>query len=585
MSEDMKTGEVPMKRAATILLFAFSLAITLQLVACRENSAQVTAPEHRAGMDRNVDQGAADLNSADLKTADLKAADRNTADLEALPNPVARHPIRNGDSVAPPEDEGRLGTRKASFWRKDKGDNEESGKVESDDLRQLAPMPSLAPLVRKLGPAVVNIYSAQTPRSPGPSRGQRRQQGDFDDFFDRFFGAPMQRQPQQSLGSGFLIGEGFLLTNNHVIDRADEIKVKLNDGRELDAKLVGSDPSTDVALLRLMGDEIEDIPALPLGDSEELEVGDYVVAIGNPFGLSHTVTSGIVSAKGRVIGAGPYDNFIQTDASINPGNSGGPLFNLAGEVVGINTAIAAHGQGIGFAVPVNLVKELLPQLRDSGRVSRGWLGVGLQELDRELAQGLGLPSNKGALVAQVFPHSPAQRAGVENGDVVVEFNGRKIESHRDLTRAVGAASPGSKVKAVVIRNGKERPLTITLSERDEDALAQGRLPEGRGSEQKEESAESRLTGLSVAPIPPELAHRQGISPSEGLWVQAVEPRSAADLAGVKQGDILLELQRVATGSMKAFDEASKRVKPGKTVIFRVRRGQGVLYLATRVPKE
>jgi serine protease Do len=295
-------------------------------------------------------------------------------------------------------------------------------------------------------PAVVNISTTQFIKQRRPSS-RRRQPPPFDDFFgrddfwERFFGEVPERDlKQQNLGSGFIVDkEGYILTNNHVVGKADDIKVTLADGRSYQAELKGTDPKTDIALIKI--DAENDLPVAALGDSDALEVGEWVMAIGNPFGLKHTVTVGVVSAKGRTIGAGPYDDFIQTDASINPGNSGGPLINMKGEVVGINTAII--GQGIGFAIPVNMARNIMDQLKEKGSVTRGWLGVQIQAVTPELAESLALAEARGALIAGVFKGDPADAAGIEVGDVVVEFDGAPVESDRDLVARVGNASVGS----------------------------------------------------------------------------------------------------------------------------------------------
>lgn len=442
--------------------------------------------------------------------------------------------------------------------------------------KTVEPLPSLAPLVKQLRPAVVNIYTTQNVRSRRSFRG-----GSQEDLFDWFFRGP--RQPRQdgalksqALGSGFLIGDGLALTNNHVVERADEIKVKLADGREFDARVVGRDPSTDVALIELQGEGAQELTGVKLGDSDNIDVGDYVVAIGNPFGLSHTVTSGIVSAKERVIGAGPYDDFIQTDASINPGNSGGPLFNLRGEVVGINTAIVAHGQGIGFAVPVNLVKELLPQLRESGHVSRGWLGVGIQEVSPELARTFDVKPGRGVLIAQVFEDGPAARAGIESGDVVLDFNGREVNSPGELSRAVASVSPGASVKLKLVRDGKQRTVEVKLDQR-EDSLAS---LEGRSSGAPAQQAQA-LVGLTVTPVTPDVARRYDVEEGIGLLVEEVRPDTAADRAGVRPGDVLLDLQRRRVKTLEDFNAAAARVKKGDSVLFRVRRGGAALFLTAK----
>jgi serine protease Do len=313
---------------------------------------------------------------------------------------------------------------------------------------------SFAPLVKKEMPAVVNISTRQVVAL--------RQQSPFgdpqmDDFFYRFFGGmPQREQVRQSLGSGFIItSDGYILTNNHVVDKAKDIKVSLADGRVLDAKLVGRSGELDVALIKV---DAKDLPKVYLGDSDALEVGDWVVAIGNPFGLSHTVTAGIVSAKGRVIGMGPYDDLIQTDAAINPGNSGGPLFNIKGEVVGINTVIIATGQNLGFAVPITMVKEILPSIKEKGRPDMGWLGVSAQALTPDLAAALDLAEPIGALITGVVKGSPAEKAGLKRGDVIIELDGKKVLAPSELPRMVAFGHIGKTVALKVIRKGK--PLEI-----------------------------------------------------------------------------------------------------------------------------
>jgi serine protease Do len=456
-------------------------------------------------------------------------------------------------------------------------------------VASLTPVPSLAPLVKKLRPSVVNIYTTQNVHPRRRSRLQQEpgERGGMEDFFNHFFGGemPQQEQKRQALGSGFILGDGLVLTNNHVIEGADVIKVKLADGREFDAKIVGRDESTDVGLLKLGGDAATTTQAVKLGDSDLAEVGDYVVAIGNPFGLSLTVTAGIVSAKERVIGAGPYDDFIQTDASINPGNSGGPLFNLRGEVIGINTAIVAQGQGIGFAVPIDLAKDVIPQLREKGKVTRGWLGVGIQEITPDLAHTFGIEAGKGALISQVFPKGPAAKAGIKSGDVVTAYNGKPIDSPGALSRNVAATPPGKDANLTVLRDGKTVNITVRMTERNEANVKNGNMSgeDNEGGESGGDETTSATVGLSVGPISPAIAERLGIDANEGVLVTNVEEGSAAEAAGVQPNDVLLELQRRPVASPSAYQKIARTVKPGDTVLFRVRRGGGALFLAAKAP--
>ena len=317
---------------------------------------------------------------------------------------------------------------------------------------------SLAPLVKKLVPAVVNISTRQVVKV--------RQQSPFgdpqmDEFFYRFFGgAPQREQVRQSLGSGFIISsDGYILTNNHVVDKARDIKVALADGHVYEAKLIGKSPDIDIALIKI---EATGLPSVALGDSDAAEVGDLVIAIGNPFGLSHTVTSGIISAKGRVVGIGPYDNLIQTDAAINPGNSGGPLFNASGEVLGINTIIIAGGQNLGFAVPISMVKSVLPSIKEKGRPDMGWLGVSAQPLTPDLAAAIGLAEPIGALVNGVVKGGPAEKAGLLRGDVIVELDGKKVLDPSELPRMVAFGHIGKTVTLKVIRQSKPLELKATV---------------------------------------------------------------------------------------------------------------------------
>jgi len=440
-----------------------------------------------------------------------------------------------------------------------------------------SPLPAATPpdfvaLARELKPAVVNISTAKTVRPRRPALpGPRSPYNDFfDDFFDRFFqGQPQAPRKERSLGSGFIIsGDGYILTNDHVVDGADEIKVKLSDGRTFTATVKGLDPKLDIALLKI--DAGDHLPVARLGDSKELQVGEWVMAIGNPFGLEQTVTVGIVSAKGRVIGAGPYDDFIQTDASINPGNSGGPLFNSSGEVVGINTAIVAGGQGIGFATPVNAAKNILPQLKETGHVTRGWLGVSVQLVTEELAESFGLKEPKGALVAEVVAGSPAEKAGIRRGDIILLFDGREVDAINDLPRLVAAAAVGQKVKLTVFRNGKTEELTAEI----------GKLREG-GEETGAAGAGDRL-GLTVADITPEASRLYGLQGEKGALITAINPSGPAAEANLRPGDLVVEVNGEQTDDAAAFRAALAKAKGGQVLRLLIQRGDSLLYTTVKV---
>jgi serine protease Do len=434
---------------------------------------------------------------------------------------------------------------------------------------------SFSQLAEKAGPAVVNIRTVKTIKGGGPVfRNFRRNPhgGDdpFKDFFEKFFGEDTQREfKQPSLGSGFIIDkEGFVVTNNHVIQDADQIKVKLGGDIEYDAEVVGRDPNTDLALLKIKTGK--DLPVLKLGDSDELKIGQWVVAIGSPFGLERTVTAGIVSAKGRVIGSGPYDNFIQTDASINPGNSGGPLINMEGEVVGINTAIIAAGSGIGFAIPVNLAEKIISQLKSEGEVTRGWLGVAIQDLTTEMAEYYGLKDRKGVLVADVFEGDPAAEAGIQPKDIILEVNDKKIETSRQLTAMIADLKVGEAAKVEVFRNGKIKTFQIKLAKRDDQRLSSRSTP----SERKEEKF-----GIKVAELTPEIIQRFGIDDTAGVIVIDVESDGKGAEAGVQMGDIIKEINHRIIESVKDYTAAMDRIKEDEAVnLFVWRKNAGFMVL-------
>ncbi len=389
----------------------------------------------------------------------------------------------------------------------------------------------------------------------------------FEEFFERFFrNAPQSPHKQRSLGSGFIISQdGYILTNDHVVDGADEIKVKLSDGREFTGEIRGLDPKLDLALIKI--DAGEDLPVARLGDSEEIKVGEWVMAIGNPFGLEQTVTVGIVSAKGRVIGAGPYDDFIQTDASINPGNSGGPLFNMQGEVIGINTAIVAQGQGIGFAIPVNMAKQIIPQLRDEGRVTRGWLGVTVQALNKELAESFDLDTTHGALVNEVIEGSPADKAGLKRGDIIVEYDGKQVDELNDLPRLVAATPVDETVKVKVFRDGKERTIKVKI----------GRLDDGEVALAADDEETGGALGLTVANVTPELVERYSLESDQGILITKIDPEGPAAEANLRVGDLVVEADGKEVGSVKEFEELVGKMKSGKVLRLLIQRRATLLY--------
>ena len=437
-----------------------------------------------------------------------------------------------------------------------------------------AAVPDFVALSKALKPAVVNISTAKTvrPRRPALPGPRGPQMDPFEEFFERFFqGQPNQSRKERSLGSGFIISaDGYILTNNHVVDGADEIKVKLADGRSFNATIKGGDAKLDLALLKI--DTGESLPVAKLGDSNRLQVGEWVIAIGNPFGLEQTVTVGIVSAKGRVIGAGPYDDFIQTDASINPGNSGGPLFNAAGEVVGINTAIIANGQGIGFATPVNAAQAIIPQLREVGHVTRGWLGVSVQPVTEELAASFGLDKPRGALVTEVIKGSPAEAAGFQRGDIILAVEGKPVAEMTDLPRLVAGMAVDSSAKFEVFRGGKSRTMTVKI----------GRLAEEGQTKTGAAAGGDSSLGMVVGDLTPELARSMGLNTLKGAVVTTVDPAGPAAEANIRPGDLILEINGKEIASAANYSQAIKGIKPGQVLRLLLQRGDSLLYTTLKV---
>jgi serine protease Do len=436
-------------------------------------------------------------------------------------------------------------------------------------------LPSLSELVKEVKPSVVNISTTTVVKGPDMQErffGQQNPFKDFfgNDFFEKFFGdTPRKEFKHRSLGSGFIIDkDGYILTNNHVVEKAVSIKVKLSDEKEYDAKVIGKDAKTDIALIKI--DAKHNLPVAAFGDSGKLEVGDWVIAIGNPFGLEQTVTAGIVSAKGRVIGAGPYDDFIQTDASINPGNSGGPLFNLKGEVVGINTAIVSGGQGIGFAIPINVAKEMLAQLKSKGKVTRGWLGVVIQKITPEIAKSFGLKGSEGALVSDVMEQSPAEKAGIKRGDIIVSFNGNKIKDMDMLPRLVGGTEIGKKVKVGIIRDGQPLEVNVMIDELKEESIQAS----------KKNEVEKDF-GLVVQDITPDIAKHLNIKDKKGVIVTDVQPGSPAQNVDIRSGDIIKEINRRPVRNITDFKDAMKRGNVKEGIVLLVKRENATFYIVLR----
>jgi serine protease Do len=464
-----------------------------------------------------------------------------------------------------------------------KGDKK-GGKAKTGPLAPTTydPRQSLAPLVRKVSPAVVNIrVTARVPRLGSPFG---------PDLFEFFFGPGFRDRRQlpepppfteaRAVGSGFVVdASGLVVTNHHVVATADEIEVQLADERTFQADLVGSDERTDVALLQLR--DAKKLPTVIFGDSDELDVGDHVVAIGNPFGLDHTVTSGIVSAKARVIGAGPYDDFIQTDASINPGNSGGPLFNLRGEVVGINTAIAPQGQGIGFAIPSNLAQGLIDSLRDKGKVVRGWLGITFQPLDDSLAVAVKAPDAKGALVANVTPGAPADEAGMKPGDVIVAVGGKPLGDSRRLPTLVAGLEPGKTVPIAVLRGGTKRTLRVKVGEIPGEEPPSDK-PDRPGPGAETGSPDAARLGFQVNAIDGHLRARLKAGEVEGGVVVTRVTRGTAAAAKLRRGDVIAEAGGQRVRDPEGFAKAVADLKAGDDLLLLVFRGGDWRYVVIRL---
>lgn len=449
---------------------------------------------------------------------------------------------------------------------------------------------SFAELVERVKPAVVNVSTTQRQAAADDDGGRQMPFNlppGYEDFFKRFFGDEAQppghprgtpRGEMHSLGSGFIVdAAGWVVTNNHVIGDATEVSVTLNDGSQVKAEIKGRDEKTDLALLKI--EAATPLPFVSFGDSETARVGDWVVAVGNPFGLGGTVTAGIISAHGRNINAGPYDDFLQTDAAINRGNSGGPMFNLAGEVIGINTAIfspTGGNIGIGFAIPANMVKMVIGELRAKGHVERGWLGVQIQDLTPDLAAGLGLDSRKGALVADIIDDTPAAKAGFQRGDVVLKYGDRAIDNAHDLPRLVASTAAGTEVPVTVLRNGRQQTLPVTV----------GKMPsEQQVASATDSDAKGRL-GLVLAPITPQVREQLDLDGNaQGVVVQEVKPGSEAARKGIRPGDVIVEVNRQPVARPADVAAAMDRARQDKrkAVVMLLKRDTGQRFVALDLP--
>jgi len=470
--------------------------------------------------------------------------------------------------------------------------NNPSGRIDS---QAIAPAEQLgkayAEVAAHVQPAVVSVYSEKM---------VKRSDSSVDDLLRRFFGEQMPQGhgggnrnhpstvPQQGMGSGIIIDKkGHVLTNYHVVSDVDEIKVQLGDKRRFEAEIVGTDPASDIAVIRIKGNVPSDLPVAELGDSDAMQVGNIVMAIGSPFGFIQTVTTGVLSAKGRAgIGINTYEDFLQTDAAINPGNSGGPLVNMRGQVVGINSVIATSiGQfaGVGLAIPINMVKAVLPTLTSGGKIVRGFLGIGIQELTSDLAQQFGANTINGALVSDISKGGPADKAGLKPGDIILRYDGKSIQDTAHLKNMVAATPPGARVKIEILRNGKEEPLTATVGKLAAESETASVESEPAGSN-KESKAAGKL-GVSIQQLTPELAQQLGYQGDKGVVVTDVEENGAAAMAGLKEGDLIMEADHQPVSSPSDLRRIVENAKDKKSTLLRVKRDKQTVYILVPVQKE
>src|SRR5512136_1293827 len=456
-----------------------------------------------------------------------------------------------------------------------KSDKDKLTKTEKDQLTTARSLgQAFVEVAKKVQPAVVNITTEKTVTlKPWERFGEDFFKGSpFEDFFRGFGFSPRDKekefkQKKKGGGSGVIVDkEGYVLTNNHVIEGADRVKVRLNDGREFTATVKGQDSRTDLAVLDINS---KDLPVATLGDSDQLEVGEWAIAIGSPFGLEHTVTVGVISAKGRSgLGTGTSEDFIQTDASINPGNSGGPLVNIDGDVIGINAMIIQPGQGIGFAIPINLARTIMLELIKTGKVIRPWVGIGLQDITADLMKFFNLKEKEGALISQVYEGSPAEKAGLKVGDVVIEVDGVKIKNSQDLVREVLKKKVGQKVNFVVLREGKRLEISVATAQ----------MPEKIGQRGPAKPAKEWF-GLRVSNVTPDIAKQLGLTKTQGVVIVGVQPNSTAQAAGLKPGDIILEINRQKIFNEDDYRTAMEKAKPEQGVLFLIDR-EGSTFFVT-----
>jgi serine protease Do len=435
----------------------------------------------------------------------------------------------------------------------------------------------------KVSPSVVSIFAEQTVEVQNPfgMPDEAFRQFFGEDLFKRFFDIPHPQEKKRtvrSLGSGVIVTEdGYILTNNHVVERADKLSVVVGDKKTYSAKVIGTDPPTDVAVIKI---DANNLPLASLGDSDNVIVGEWVIAVGNPFQLMHTVTAGIISAKGRSsVGLAEYEDFIQTDASINPGNSGGALADLEGNVIGINTAITSPSGGnigIGFAIPINMAKQVMSSLMTEGKISRGYLALLPQDIDEQLAKALNLKSTEGSLVADVTSGGPADRGGIQRGDIIIAIDGKKVKNSTELRNMVAQIAPGKSVEITLIRDGREMRVKVRLGERPEG-------PESASSQQAEKEEQmSKKLGISIQTLTPDLAEQLGYGNARGVVITDVSSGSPADEAGLQRGDLIQEVNRKEIKSTRDFEEHTKNLKSGDVVALLIRRGENTFFVALNI---